>query len=266
MKISSILISFCLLMSAAFAIGAAGQTSPPHSQPTRFAHGDQATQAQASCPTVKVSCPEELKPGEALKFTANVAGGDQNVETTYNWLVSAGSISSGQGTPTIEVDVSELPHKETVTAKLVVDGFARSCSTAASCTTTVSRRFESSKVDEYPTVTPDTENARLNAFAKQLQEKPDSQAYILVYGGRHSLTGAARAAANRIKSHLVKNGGIDANRIVTVDGGYKEELAIELWVVPPGALPPFAIPTVDPSEVTPKKPAAKPPSKRRKKP
>jgi len=36
-----------------------------------------------------------------------------------------------------------------------------------------------------------------------------------------------------------------------VDGGYREELTVELWVVPSGANPPSASPTVDPSEVKP---------------
>ncbi|MBV8857759.1 MAG: hypothetical protein JOZ02_12560, partial [Acidobacteria bacterium] len=45
--------------------------------------------------------------------------------------------------------------------------------------------------------------------------------------------------------------GITADRIVTVDGGYREELTVELWVVPSGATPPAASPTVDPSEVKP---------------
>ena len=36
---------------------------------------------------------------------------------------------------------------------------------------------------------------------------------------------------------------------MTVDGGYREELTVELWVVPSGATPPPNSPTVDPSEV-----------------
>jgi hypothetical protein len=36
---------------------------------------------------------------------------------------------------------------------------------------------------------------------------------------------------------------------VTVDGGFREDLTVELWIVPSGATPPENSPTVDPSEV-----------------
>jgi hypothetical protein len=52
---------------------------------------------------------------------------------------------------------------------------------------------------------------------------------------------------------------------VTVDGGYKEDLTVELWIVPSGANPPTASPTVDPSEVkaTPAPRPRAPPAPRR---
>src|SRR5689334_17754102 len=67
-----------------------------------------AQQSQSKCPTTKMTCPDLVKVGEKLTFTANVQGGDQNVTPTYNWAVSAGKISSGQGTSTITVDTKGL--------------------------------------------------------------------------------------------------------------------------------------------------------------
>ena len=54
-----------------------------------------SAQEAASCPTVTVSCPDSVEVGKELTFTAGVRGGDANVEPTYNWTVSAGTISSG---------------------------------------------------------------------------------------------------------------------------------------------------------------------------
>src|SRR6185503_569894 len=55
------------------------------------------------CPTVSVSCPSQADPGSPVTFTASVSG-DSGLSLTYNWSVSAGTISSGQGTSTITVD------------------------------------------------------------------------------------------------------------------------------------------------------------------
>lgn len=88
-----------------------------------------AQDAPPSCPKVSVSCPDTVKAGEDLKFTAAVNGGASGVTPTYNWSVSAGSIKSGQGTSTIVVDTADTGG-QTITATVDVGGFARECSTS----------------------------------------------------------------------------------------------------------------------------------------
>jgi hypothetical protein len=64
---------------------------------------------QKDCPQITVSCPTDLvKAGDSVTFSANVSGGDPKVTPTYNWSVSAGTITSGQGTPSITVDTAGL--------------------------------------------------------------------------------------------------------------------------------------------------------------
>ena len=53
-------------------------------------------QAQ-DCPKLSLSSPDLIKEGVPAVFTANISGG-KGVSTTYNWSVSAGAITSGQGT------------------------------------------------------------------------------------------------------------------------------------------------------------------------
>ncbi|HEX7316054.1 MAG TPA: hypothetical protein VF297_19260 [Pyrinomonadaceae bacterium] len=204
------------------------------------------------CPTVNVSCPSEpVKPGTPITFTANVSGGDSSVTPTYNWTVSAGTISSGQGTSSITVDTSGLPNNSSVTATVDVGGYDRSCSTSSSCTTGITGEILARKVDEYGNIRFNDEKARLDNYAIELQNDPTAQGYLVCYGGRRGRTGEAQRRCDRAKNYLVSTRGIDASRIVTVDGGFREELTVELWVVPSGATPPPASPTVDPSEVRP---------------
>jgi hypothetical protein len=59
----------------------------------------------------------------------------------------------------------------------------------------------------------------------------------------------AQWRAERAKRYLVRKGGFDPNRIVTIDGGYRETYMIELYLVRIGLAPPVASPTVNPDDV-----------------
>ncbi len=203
-----------------------------------------------ACPTVTVSCPTELTAvGTPITFTANVSGDTGGATPTYNWTVSAGTITGGQNTPSITVDTAGQAG-QSITATVNVGGLAASCPASASCTSQVSPdRTISTKFDEYGNVNFNDEKARLDNFAIQLQNAPNTQGSIIAYGGRRGRTGEAQARADRAKNYLVNTRGLDAGRIVTVDGGFREDLAVELWLVPQGATPPTASPTLQPGDV-----------------
>jgi hypothetical protein len=93
------------------------------------------------------------------------------------------------------------------------------------------------KFDEYGNIRFNDEKARLDNFAIQLQNQPTAQGYYIVYG---SCEGEGAARAQRAKDYLVNNRGIDASRIVVVDGGCRADLGVELWIVPQGADAPTA--------------------------
>ena len=115
------------------------------------------------------------------------------------------------------------------------------------------------EIDEYGNIRFNDEKARLDNYAIALQNEPGAQGTIICYGGRVGRAGEAQARCDRAKNYLVNERGIDASRISTVDGGFREELTVELWVVPTGAQPPTVSATVDPSEV-PSRPSAALPS------
>jgi hypothetical protein len=191
------------------------------------------------CPTVSVSCPTDVDPNSPITFTASVSGGAEGATFTYNWSVSAGTISSGQGTSTITVDTAGLSG-QSVTATVSIGGADPSCTgTTASCTTQIKTPpAEPRKFDEYGNIRFNDEKARLDNYAIQLQNEPGSTGTILVYG---SCAGEAQQRGDRAKDYLVNTRGIEAGRITVVDGGCRADLTVQLWVVPQGA----TAPTVD---------------------
>ena len=121
---------------------------------------------------------------------------------------------------------------------------------------------EARKFDEFGDVGCEDEKARLDNFANELQNNPDVQGYIVFYGGKrrqyptgHNSSpalprrGEAEARVARLKLYMSDSRGIDSNRIVVINGGYRERWAAELWIVPKGANPPAPTPTVKPAEV-----------------
>jgi len=193
------------------------------------------------CPTVSVSCPSEVDPNQPITFTASVSGGDSAATYTYNWSVSAGTISSGQGTSTITVDTANLAG-QSVTATVSIGGADPSCTgTTASCTTGVKPpKPIAQKFDEYGNIRFNDEKARLDNYAIQLQNAPGAGGTIIVYG---TCAGEGQQRGDRAKDYLVNTRGIEAGRITVVDGGCASELKVQLWIVPSGA----DAPTVDTS-------------------
>ena len=223
-------------------------TAPPVPGSTSVTIAD-CTGCKPPCPTVSVSCPSDVDQGSPITFSSSTA---DNV--TYNWSVSAGTISSGQGTSSITVDTAGLGG-QTVTATVELGGLDPSCSRTASCTTGVRPAPRTPvKFDEYGDIRFNDEKARLDNYAIQLQNEPGAQGYIIGYGTcsgdglcSHTSCIVAQKRIERAKDYLVNTRGIDAGRIITVDGGCRADVAVELWVVPTGATPPAASGTpVDP--------------------
>jgi hypothetical protein len=111
-----------------------------------------------------------------------------------------------------------------------------------------------SKFDDYGDVNCEDEWARLDNFAIGLSQSPAATGYIIFYGGRRfrgrlPKRGEAAARAARIQPYLVKRRGVAADRIIVINGGYAESFHVELWIVPPGAVPPEPTLTVPEKEI-----------------
>jgi hypothetical protein len=193
-----------------------------------------------SCPTIIVNCGDAAPVNGPVTFTANVSGIPASITPTYEWTVSAGTIRSGQGTRTIQVDTTGLAGRQ-ITATLSVLGYDRPCSATCSVQVPLLPLYPK-KFDEFPNIKFDDEKARLDNFAIQLQNEPGARGYIIVYSGPRDHAGDAQKRADRARDYLVGTRGLDANRIVKLLGGQRSAQTVELWIVPNGANPPTPTP------------------------
>lgn len=99
------------------------------------------------------------------------------------------------------------------------------------------KRSSARKIDEFADILVTDIKARLDNFAIELQKEPDSRGFIIVYRSRRDPPGITSRLSNLSKNYLVEQRGLDADRIVTIDGGESPCLAQELWVVPKGDTP-----------------------------
>ena len=105
------------------------------------------------------------------------------------------------------------------------------------------------KIREYPAYNCEDEMAVLDSYALKVQAWPESEAYIIVYGGQHRRRGEVAMRISRITHYLTTNRMIPETRIRIVDGGYRQKLTVELWLVGPAESAPRPTPSLRPKEV-----------------
>ena len=180
-----------------------------------------------------------MDPGTPVVFKAKITGNIHTTKPEIKWKLSAGTITTGQGTDQITVDTVGLGGQEvTVTAEL--SGAPLGCNGSASRTTQVqSPGFICGfRFDEYGDIKFNDEKPRLDNFAIQLSNQPLSSGYILMSAGQKTFENETTERLERAKSYLVNVREIDPNRVVTVDCGFTFDLNIKLYIAPLGATPP----------------------------
>ena len=214
---------------------------------------------KSPCPfPVSLSAPSQVNEGEIITYTADVVYSGSS-SLNYVWTVSPANarILSGAGTPTITVDSTGLGGQRISAVLAVNDGSGDpTCLQTSQATTYVPpappmRELPAREFDTCCSCTFDDQKARLDNLAIELQNDPTTTTYIIAYAGRNSRTGQATRLGARARDYLTEQRGLDASRIVVVDGGFREEDCVELWLVPSGANPPRPTPTVSRTEVRP---------------
>lgn len=88
-----------------------------------------------SCPVIRIDCSSDKRCcGPGYTFTVNVTGGRVDRNPTYNWSVSCGKITKGQGTSSIGVE-AECENGKPITATVEVGNvIPEGCRTYSSLT------------------------------------------------------------------------------------------------------------------------------------
>jgi len=233
-------------------------------------HPKQYTVAKSPCPyPVNISAPVNVNDGDLITFTSDVSYGGSS-PLTYTWTVSPSEarIVSGAGTATITVDSTGLGSQRVMATLVVDDGSGDPvCRQRAQAATNVVTKTqpppECKQFDQFPSIAFDDTKARLDNLAIELQNSPDTTAYVVIYAGRASRAGQADMLGRRTMDYLTMQRGVDAQRVVVINGGYRDTDFIEIWVCPPGAKPPQPTPTVQPGDVQPAQERTRPRKPRR---
>jgi hypothetical protein len=217
-----------------------------------------------AAPVVTSPCPypvsllvdAEVNEGDIVTFTADTAYSGTS-PLNYTWSVSPSTAKILTNTENkITVDSTTLGGQR-ITATLVVDDGSgdAACRVTAQASTMVRppehHERPSTQFDVCCSCSFDDQKARLDNLAVTLQNDPTATTYVIAYGGRTSRLGTADLLGTRARDYLVANRGIDASRITVLNGGFREEDCVELWMVPSGATPPQATPTVQAGDVRP---------------
>lgn len=214
---------------------------------------------KSPCPfPVNISAPSQVTDGEIITYTADVAY-TGTAALRYNWKVTPSSarIISGQGTPTLNVDSTGLGGQRITATLTADDGSADpACAQSAQAVSIIApiekKAIVAQEFDECNSCSLNDQKARLDNLVVELQNDPSTRAYIIAYGGRMSPLGQVEKLISRARDYLVAHRGIDASRLTLVNGGFREEDSVELWLVPSGAAAPQPTPTVQAGEVNPK--------------
>ena len=224
-------------------------------------------------PVVTSPCPypvsllvdAEVNEGQVVTFNADTAYSGTS-PLNYTWSVTPAEAKILTNTDNrITVDSTGFGGQR-ISATLVVDDGSgeAACRQTAQASTFVRpperRERPSRQFDVCCSCSFDDQKARLDNLAVELQTDPTAMTYVIAYGGRTSRIGQADLLGARARDYLTANRGIDQSRITVINGGFREEDCVELWIIPSGAVPPQPTPTVQAGDV---RPAQSTPRRRR---
>lgn len=103
-------------------------------------------------------------------------------------------------------------------------------------------------VDSFNYTNSEEGSVRIDNFRIQLQQSSQNAGLVIVYGGQRGKRGEVEAHIRGIKKAFALK-GIDHERSPVINGGYREKLTIEFWIIPPGAETPLPSLTVEAKKV-----------------
>jgi len=190
-----------------------------------------AAKAQIADPRtlVSIECPKEgIEPGSTVTLTATIKGSAGN-SATYNWTVSNGMITSGQGTSAITMQTGDF--SGFITATVEVGGIYFE-TVRADCSFEVFNKPVPRLVNELTFGAQGELKAIMDGYMTELNNEPTAQGYIVIYP-------PSRQAQDRVARFIrkfINDRGFDSPRIRIVVGEKRgDRPVLHFWIVPPGA-------------------------------
>ena len=91
--------------------------------------------------------------------------------------------------------------------------------------------------------------SRLDELGFELKNNTQVRAYIVTYAGKKSYRGEAKGMADEARRYLIKERMISPDRVIAIDGGFRENAEYDLFTLPPYIESPTPTPTVPSNEV-----------------
>jgi hypothetical protein len=181
-------------------------------------------------PNLQITCPDYvIMAGEKVVFTATL--NPPSGMAVFNWTVSAGTITKGQGTPTIEVE-TPANYDAPLTATLDMGRNLYFEPITESCTVSLALPPQARLLDEFSHSTQGYIKMMLDStLFLELQNNPAAQGLIVIF----PKTPKEKASIERIIRNQIRVRRFEATRITFVDGTKNVRSIIQFWIVPPGA-------------------------------
>jgi hypothetical protein len=200
-------------------------------------------------------CPDySLAPGQSMTLRAEVFGakevlGEEDAKLiSYRWEVSGGKIILGQRTPQVTIEACELPSSSVsfVDVKIKLDGGPPELEKERSCRLKIDPKCAPPFLyDQYEDISLKDEQQRLDRLGRYLTgEDSGAVAYLVAYAGRTSCFREAKLRADRARRYLEANYKLDASRVITVDGGFRDKLTVNIFTSAYDTCGPFPTPSL----------------------
>ena len=187
----------------------------------------------AGCPEFMIVGPSGVwMPEETVSFQAIVSGSMPD-SAKFVWTVKGGTIIAGQGTLAVTMLIDKAAG-DTIVARLRIEGLPSNCPYEATDSVTICRPSPPIQIDEFSTPNGDMDAARLTSAAKEQQNNPTNQLYIIEYFPPGIAESQKSEKIRKIKEHLAKLRGFDL-AAVTIIMAEADVFLTNIYRVPPGS-------------------------------
>jgi hypothetical protein len=155
-----------------------------------------------------IECPDEIVvAGQSVAVAAKFEDGNagDRYAPIYNWSVSQGTITAGQGTPAITIEISRENIGEVVVTldRVFNEAHFPGVQRTANCSVPIAPLPRARMIDEFRTAGNNCEEgfARLDAFFTEITNNPVDEALIVLYGDLADAKAAGRRE-KQLRNHF----------------------------------------------------------------